>query len=294
MQTDSLGIQDYVQEQQANIFTLSVPEVDQSDNSNLHYNFYPGYKGIDLTPTDKRIIQSITVLFESWQAWQRHILFSGLIHRFSKSQLKNLKTAVEPLRHRDFITVCKHAYPMHKIREKQLVHYRDIRRLVKKHNSPAAIANFLAQTENDFRLSDHTKSEFELKNHSGKTSKQRKTQKLRHHESATESIHKQAQTTPAISQVFSKNEFQSLTNADTLNSTKKKSTKRSSMISLPSVWAMGEGVQKLEDAESDFQSRISPINKPSDTYFPHISNNAAKAKFATTPSKAKLDQFMTG
>ena len=289
MQTQALNIGEYIQGKQANVLTLSVPAVDRQNTSNSCLNFYPEYNGIDLSPSDRKIIQSITVLYESWQIWQRHILFSGLIHRFGKTQLKNLKTAVESLCHRDFIAVCKNAYPMHKIKERQSVRFCDIRRLAKKYSTPTEIAIFLAQNDNNFNTAKSGK----MKSHFGKKTKPKRVHKHIDGESSFGITHETAQTTPAISQgVSTRDELQTLINFDKLSSSKKKVAKQSSMISLPSVWEMGEGAQELGDAESDFESRVSPVNKPEEAYFPQIASHTANAKFATTSSKVGLDQFM--
>ena len=269
--------------------TLSAPTSSIQETSSVVFNFYPGYKGIDLTSSDRKIIQSITILFESWQTWQRHILFSGVIHRFGKTQLKNLKTAIESLCHRDFITNCRNVYPMHKVKERQYVRYRDLPKH-EKFDAAFSTSSLFAESAVDIKRADNaSKCERKRKKHFSKKGKQTVRQKQGSDEGT---FRKEVQIYPAISQgIPLQNQSKKIPDSKAIVSGKKVS-KKSSMVSLPSVWEMGEDFEEVEEGESDFQSRISQINKPPTEYFPHITSHRENEKFVTTSSKIALNEYM--
>ncbi|XP_074648509.1 uncharacterized protein LOC141903979 [Tubulanus polymorphus] len=60
---------------------------------------------------NKHILKKIEEWFESWQPWQRRILLCGLTDKCTVSQLEALRTTIEPINHRDFITSLKKRYP---------------------------------------------------------------------------------------------------------------------------------------------------------------------------------------
>ncbi|XP_041351427.1 uncharacterized protein LOC121370341 [Gigantopelta aegis] len=59
---------------------------------------------------NQQIYKTICDWFQAWQPWQQDLLLCGIANRCSPRQLDILATTLEPLRHRDYSTVCKKQY----------------------------------------------------------------------------------------------------------------------------------------------------------------------------------------
>lgn len=271
----------------------------------LHSNFYPVYKGINLSPEEKQILQSITIIFESWQTWQREFFFSSLVSHYNKSQLHGLSSAVESLFHRDFMIACKNTYPMHRVQEKQHIHYCKL-------DSQNAFSEKSMKCEKD-KVSVHNEFPQELCN-KPPTSTKIMQEKVRFPQLISK---KKLKEKPFKSMV----ELKSTLHSKSINSTENAifpfsdsclqtgsktyeddnddssaavndveiSSAKSSFVTLPSVWSMGPSTD-LKDFE-ETESKVS-LNKGTDDYFPAVLKSNCQSHYVITPKMDAFEHFM--
>ena len=288
LQTSALHIHE-VTHQQPQPVVFSLPNLNIKTSLDSCLNFYPGFIDSKLSPANKKIVQSITLLFESWQSWQKKIMFSSLIHRYSKKQLKSLHSAIESLYHRDFVAIYQNAYPMHRIKERQYVPIADLKRL-KKERMVAGKYAATTFSRNDFLKSvqDLNKDEDIPLVASPKLRKRKKLKNVSRKHRLRMSVEKKN---------LAKNLYSfSLSSNNHADGNRIKHSlpveKKDSLVSLPSIWAMGESADELDET-FDFRSQVSSLDNPTEDYFAPISNHFCVGDIVTTASKHDLDQFMT-
>ena len=281
-------------------FPLSYPIQNKRLSPSTGLSICAGFTNIHLNTSSKKILQSITVLFETWQPWQQRVLLSGLIHRFSKTQLKNLNSSIESLCHRDFVAVWKHAYPMHKVKEKKKVHYKLLPDEVFSRSRKNAFAKDRTDSEKPGDKQDNSKKNKRL---SAENKKRFLTRQLNYRETrpnfaavggiSPSRPKSRSMKSPSLKSPKACDGIKNSLTLDSLSLTHKHLSKQTSLVSLPSVWEMGDNTEDGSETEFDFQSRVTLVNRPAGDYFPSVSGHIQAGKFVTTSSKCELEQYMT-
>lgn len=62
------------------------------------------------TLNNQHIYRTVCEWVESWQPWQQKVILYSIVNRCSQQQLKILATTLEPLRHRDYMTISHRHY----------------------------------------------------------------------------------------------------------------------------------------------------------------------------------------
>ena len=269
----------------------------------LHSNFYPVYEGINLSTSEKKIIQAITLIFQSWQSWQREFFFSSLINHFNKGQLQSLISAIESLFHRDFLAVCQNAYPMHRIKKRQHVHSSNV---FDYYVTSKTIFSEKSLKDSKYKIGHQNRSllnlNSNLKSETSVTKKVISTKKKFEKNCSENLLQEKILKYSKQHSQYSKggiDDYSSTNNIDATENFKASSlstfdekkipSEKSSCITIPSVWTMGHSV--VSNSIGDYETQVT-VDKKTEEYFPAISKPNLHSHFVVTPKMHVFDKFM--